>query len=161
MNLRRPALLLALAVAAAGPVHAQTQAPAALPFFSAADVAALVAKAEREHKPGEPLLIQPLVRLAPYGANLEYRTAVAPAAVHEKDAELFYVLEGSGVVVTGGRLVAGTRSDADNIFGTGIEGGTSRRVAKGDLFFVPQNTPHWFSAVDGRLVLMSLHVPRS
>ena len=26
---------------------------------------------------------------------------------------------------------------------------------------VPENTPHWFGEIDGTLVLMSLHVPRS
>jgi hypothetical protein len=25
---------------------------------------------------------------------------------------------------------------------------------------VPENTPHWFSAIDGTLVLMSFHAPR-
>jgi hypothetical protein len=25
---------------------------------------------------------------------------------------------------------------------------------------VPENTPHWFSAINGTVVLMSLHVPR-
>jgi hypothetical protein len=28
------------------------------------------------------------------------------------------------------------------------------------LFLVPENTPHWFSAIDGVLVLFSVHVPR-
>jgi len=26
---------------------------------------------------------------------------------------------------------------------------------------VPEGTPHWFSAIDGTIVLMSLHLPRS
>jgi hypothetical protein len=25
---------------------------------------------------------------------------------------------------------------------------------------VPEGTPHWFSAIDGTLVLMALHLPR-
>jgi hypothetical protein len=25
---------------------------------------------------------------------------------------------------------------------------------------VPENTPHWFSAIEGSLTLMSLHLPR-
>jgi quercetin dioxygenase-like cupin family protein len=36
----------------------------------------------------------------------------------------------------------------------------TRRVAKGDFIMVPEGTPHWFSAIDGTIVLMSLHLPR-
>ena len=39
--------------------------------------------------------------------------------------------------------------------------GRNRNVAKGDWILVPQNTPHWFSAIDGTIVLMSLHLPRA
>src|SRR5712664_4091101 len=48
--------------------------------------------------------VQPIVRLAPYNANLEYRVAGvnAPASMHEREAEMFYVVEGSGTLVTGG-----------------------------------------------------------
>ena len=37
----------------------------------------------------------------------------------------------------------------------------SRTISKGDFVIVPENTPHWFSKIDGTLVLMSLHVPRT
>jgi mannose-6-phosphate isomerase-like protein (cupin superfamily) len=105
-------------------------------------------------------LIQSLLQLAPYTANLEYRGAVGPAAVHEKEAELFYVIDGSGTLVTGGKLAGETRTNAENLSGTAIDGGETQNVAKGDFFVVPENTPHWFSKINGTLVLMSLHVPR-
>ena len=63
-------------------------------------------------------------------------------------------------MVTGGKLVDGNATNADNLTGTAIEGGSSRSVAKGDFIVVPENTAHWFSAINGTLVLMSLHVPR-
>ena len=40
------------------------------------------------------------------------------------------------------------------------EGGMSQTVAKGDFIIVPENAPHWFSAINGVFVLMTLHVPR-
>ena len=98
--------------------------------------------------------------MAPYNANLEYRASVGPAAVHETEAELFYVIEGSATMMTGGKLVNETRTNAANLTGTAIEGGTSRAVAKGDFIIVPEKTPHWFSAINGTIVLMTLHVPR-
>jgi mannose-6-phosphate isomerase-like protein (cupin superfamily) len=73
---------------------------------------------------------------------------------------LFYVVEGAGTLVTGGTLKDERRTNPANLTGTAIEGGTSRRLAKGDWVMVPEKTPHWFTQVDGALVLMSIHLPR-
>ena len=150
---------------AATAAFAQQEGPAASvsdasTFTSAAEVAALIARAKNVRKEGEPLVSQHLLVLPPYSANLEYRASVGPASVHEREAEFFYVLDGSGMMITGGKLVNEKRRDAANFTGTAIEGGVSRSVAKGDFIVVPENTPHWFSAIDQTLVLMSLHVPR-
>jgi mannose-6-phosphate isomerase-like protein (cupin superfamily) len=138
------------------------QQPAAVrTMVSAADVAALIAKARVDRKEGQALLAQSMIQLAPYNVSLEYRAAVANAAVHETEAELFYVVDGSAMLVTGGRLKEEKRTNAANLTGSGIEGGVSRHVAKGDFIMVPEGTPHWFSAIDGTVVLMSLHLPRA
>ena len=160
--MRARLLGLTLALAAASTAMGQTPAstPQAITFASAADVQALIAKARADHKEGQPTVAEPLLRLAPYGANVEYRTSVGPAAVHETEAELFYVIDGSGTMVTGGKLTGETRPNPTNRGGTSIDGGASRHVARGDFVIVPEGTPHWFSAIDGTLVLMSLHVPR-
>jgi mannose-6-phosphate isomerase-like protein (cupin superfamily) len=123
-------------------------------------VATLVAKAKAERKPDQALLSQRLLQLSPYNVNIEYRVAVANAALHEKEAELFYVIDGAGTMVTGGTLMASRRTNAENLTGTGIDGGVSRHVTTGDFMMVPENTPHWFSAIEGSLTLMSLHLPR-
>jgi mannose-6-phosphate isomerase-like protein (cupin superfamily) len=151
---------LALTIAASA-IWAQAPAPPTKTYASAADVAALLAKAKADHKDGQPLVAENILRLAPYSASLEYRSAVGPAAVHEKEAEMFYVIDGSATLVTGGKLANEKRTNAENLTGTGIDGGKSQAVAKGDFVIVPENTPHWFSAIDGTIVLMSLHVPRS
>jgi len=142
-------------------IWAQQPAPPTKTYSTAADVAALLAKAKADHKDGQPTVVERILTLAPYGVNLEYRTAVGPAAVHEKEAEMFYVLDGSATLVTGGKLANEKRTNAENLTGTGIEGGKSQAVAKGDVIMVPENTPHWFSSIDGTIVLMSVHVPRS
>lgn len=149
-------VLLTLTASAA----AWCQQPETKTYSSAADVKALIAKAKADHKPGQPTTIENILDLAPYHAHLEYRTGVGPAAVHEKEAEMFYVIEGSGTLTTGGKLKDEKRNGA-NLTGTGIEDGQSRQVAKGDFVIVPQNTPHWFSKINGTIVLMSIHVPRS
>ncbi len=152
---------LVLALVTAASVAQQPASQAIKTFSSSADVEALIAKAKSERKEGQAIVAERILQLAPYNANLEYRAAVGPAAVHEKDAEMFYVIDGSGTMVTGGKLVKEARTNPENLSGTGIEGGMSRPIAKGDFIIVPENTPHWFSAINGTLVLMSLHVPRS
>lgn len=147
--------LLTGAVVAQGPAP---QAPKT--YTSAAEITAMMAKAKADRKPDQANLTQNILRLTPYAASLEYRGAVGPAAVHEKEAEFFYVIDGSGTLVTGGKLVGETRNGA-NLTGTAIEGGSKQNVAKGDFMVVPEGTPHWFSPINGTLVLMSLHVPRA
>jgi len=137
----------------------QPAAPATKTYTSAAEINALIAKAKSERKGDAPIVQENILRLDPYSAGLEYRGAVGPAAIHEKEAEFFYVIDGSGTLVTGGRLTEEKRN-GDNLTGTGIEGGTPRTVGKGDFIVVPENTAHWFSKIDGTLVLMSLHVKR-
>jgi mannose-6-phosphate isomerase-like protein (cupin superfamily) len=129
-------------------------------MVSAAEVGAMIAKAKAERKDNQPIVAQSLIQLAPYNVSLEYRASVGNAAVHETEAELFYVVDGSATLVTGGKLTSEKRTNAENLTGAGIEGGTSRHVAKGDFVRVPERTPHWFSAIDGTVVLMSLHLPR-
>ena len=121
----------------------------------------MIANAKSTRKPDQALLAQSMIQLAPYNVSLEYRAAVANAAVHETEAELFYVVDGSATLVTGGKLTKENRTNAANLTGSGIEGGMSRRVAKGDFIMVPEGVPHWFSAIDGTIVLMSLHLPHA
>jgi mannose-6-phosphate isomerase-like protein (cupin superfamily) len=142
---------------------AQAAAPAAKLFAGSADVTAMMAKAKSERKPDQPNFIQPIVQLAPYNANLEYRVAgvKAPASVHEREAEMFYVVEGAGTLVTGGTLRDEKRTNAENLTGSAIDGGTPRRIAKGDWVMVPEKTAHWFSQIEGTIVLMSIHLPHA
>jgi mannose-6-phosphate isomerase-like protein (cupin superfamily) len=129
-------------------------------FASAADVQAMIAKAKNDRKDGQAIVNQNILRLAPYAANLEYRASVGPASQHDTEAEMFYVVEGSGTLVTGGTMPGATRT-GDNLSAASIEGGNSRPVAKGDFIIVPEKTPHWFSKIDGVLVLMSIHLPHT
>lgn len=151
--------LLAAALAGTLAFAQQPDPKAVITFASAADVTALAAKAKAGRKGNQPTVAERILQLAPYNVNLEYRAAVGPAALHEKEAEMFYVIDGSATMVTGGKLVNEKRTNAENSTGTAIEGGSVRHVAKGDFIMVPENTPHWFSAIDGTVTLMTVHLP--
>jgi mannose-6-phosphate isomerase-like protein (cupin superfamily) len=157
--MRSLSICLAVTLAAAV-VIAQQPAGQTVTYKSAADIAAMVAGAKGKNATkAQPTIVQGLLSLAPYKANLEYRASVGTAAVHLTEAELFYVIDGSGTLTTGGKLTGETKN-GDNLTGTGIEGGKDQAVAKGDAIIVPEGTPHWFSKINSTLVLMSMHVPR-
>lgn len=149
---------VALFVSFAAAAQQGAAPPAGKTMVSAAEVTALIAKGKAERK-DQPIIAQSLFQLAPYNVSLEYRASVGNAAVHETEAELFYVVDGSATLVTGGKLKDEKRTNAENLTGAGIDGGESRHVAKGDFIMVPDHVPHWFSKIDGTVVLMSLHLP--
>lgn len=153
--------LTALACLAAGPLSAQQASTPPKTFASSSEIMGLIGKAKADRKGEQPLVVEPILSLAPYRALLEYRPALAPAALHEKDAELMYVLEGTGNIVTGGKLVNEKRNNAHNLSGSSIENGHSQAVKKGDYVFVPENTPHQVEPTGGApIILVTLHVPR-
>ncbi len=137
------------------------EAPPMKLFTQAADIPKLIAQAKSMRKGEQPLVIVPILSLAPYNANLEYRPGNQPPSVHEKDAEMFTVIEGTGTLITGGKLVDEKRNNAANLGGSAIAGGQSQAIAKGDFFIVPENTPHQIMPTGGApIVLMSVHMPR-
>ena len=78
----------------------------------------------------------------------------ASALIHDHVTETYYILSGSGTIVTGGRLGDAKPTDLTRLnagmsqTGTRI-GGDSRRVKPGDIVIIPAGTPHSFSALDG------------
>jgi mannose-6-phosphate isomerase-like protein (cupin superfamily) len=158
------ALILAstlIATFAVSSAWAQSPAPPLISqFMSHKDIMALIDKAKADRKPNAPVTAEPILLLAPYRAQLEYRPGNAPAAVHTKDAELMVVLEGTGTIITEGKLVDEKSVNAYNLSGPSISGGNSHTVVTGDTIFIPPNTPHQVIAGGGApIVLMTMHVP--
>jgi mannose-6-phosphate isomerase-like protein (cupin superfamily) len=158
----RPAASPAAASAAPMPPAQSAPADAAAmkTFAAAAEVQSQLAKAKAERKEGQVMVAEKLLSVAPYSTNLEYRPIEGAVAVHEKEAELIYVIDGTGTLTTGGSVVGEKRTNATNLSGTSIEGGNAQTVNKGDFAFIPEGTPHQFKPANGPLVLMTMHVPR-
>jgi len=164
------ALIAAVVVMAGQPVTPAAklpQAPAAQAdaammktFTTAADVQGLLAKAKAERKEGQVMAAEHILSLAPYVTNLGYRPVEGAVAVHEKEAELVYVIDGGGTLIIGGTVVGEKRTNEANLSGTAIDGGAVRTIAKGDFAIIPEGTPHQFKPAGGALVLMTMHVPR-
>ena len=102
---------------------------------------------------------KPLVETATYKVHASRRDAPGQAEVHEQDTDILYILDGTATIVTGGRAV-GTKSVArDELRGPSIEGGRTRRVAKGDVLVVPNGTPHQFTEVSPPFLYYTVKVP--
>lgn len=74
-----------------------------------------------------------------------------------RTTEVYYILEGGGTLVTGGKIVNPKPVPANRSAGPRgekIEGGVSRHVSKGDLIIIPGRTPHWWSTLDGDINYM-------
>ena len=96
--------------------------------------------------------------LDPYNVAVEQRQAMPQgASLHEAQAELFYVIDGSATMLTGGTLVAGKRNGT-NIQGTGIEGGTRIVFTAGDFIMVPSGVPHQFIEIKKPVRVMSMYL---
>jgi mannose-6-phosphate isomerase-like protein (cupin superfamily) len=87
------------------------------------------------------------------------------AILHDaRVSEVYYMLEGAGTLVTGGKLVEPQRLAADNaivteiagpsVTGSRIEGGESRRIGKGDIVLIPAGLPHWWSELEGDIAYL-------
>lgn len=124
-------------------------------FMSAADLAAALSKLPTDRPSGSTRVFS----LGAYNVNVERRQPVAQgASLHEAAAELFHVLDGSAVMLTGGTMPNATRNGT-NLAGKTIEGGTRQPLNKGDWFVVPSGVPHQFVDVKGNITIMSLYLP--
>jgi len=157
----RVVTLCAVIVLGAG-LASRAQAPAPTPTdrtkatrFSAAELQAALAKL-----PGDrPASSVRVFSLAPYNVNVEQRLPQPQgASLHEAQAELFYVIEGSGTLLTGGTIPGATRNGT-NLSGKTIEGGTRNPFATGDFLIVPSGIAHQFVDLAGPVHVMSMYLP--
>ena len=86
-----------------------------------------------------------------YMVHASHREGPGMAEVHELDADIIYVLDGSATFVTGGTVDGGKTTAPSEIRGASIRNGDVRRISKGDVLIVPAGTPHWFKDVSGPL----------
>ena len=82
------------------------------------------------------------------------------AIVHPLSMETYYIIEGTGSLVTGGALdpPPAVPADPDIVRSKTIKNGLTRQVARGDVIVVPPGTPHWFSAIDGTMTYLESRV---
>jgi glc operon protein GlcG len=92
-----------------------------------------------------------LASMGNYMVHASHRETDGVAEIHTLDTDLIYVLEGSATFMTGGSVPDAKPTEPNELRGSTIVGGESRRVAKGDVIVVPAGVPHMFTNVQGPL----------
>jgi hypothetical protein len=156
LNIALGALLALLAI----PINAQPKTPLAAVDVRVADIQAVLKTARADAADDLPIRVANAgdYNVGVYVVNRP-KAAKPPAIYHEtRVTEVYYMLQGSGTLVTGGSVVGPVVREApgttilsmlNNMRGTAITGGVSRRMVKGDLVVIPGWVPHWWSETDG------------
>jgi glc operon protein GlcG len=76
-----------------------------------------------------------------------HRSGAGHAELHEKETDVFYVVEGEATLVTGGKMIGSTVTSPGQRTGREIQGGQVYHLTKGDVIVIPAGVPHWFKEV--------------
>jgi len=136
---------------------ARAQAPTVATDITAAEVQAFLKDAPRDRNSDRPIRVIDAggYRVGVFGV---FRPKGTPpnATVHQTNvSDVYYVLDGAGMLVTGGTLKKpatprpSTLGNWTDVASDGIEGGTSRRVTKGDVIIIPGGVPHGWASTEG------------
>jgi len=151
--MRTVLLTATLTVAAWASADAQTRPAVDLP---AAAIDAFIDALPDDRISDQPIRIVDVggYKVGVYGV-FRPRSTPGDAIRHETSVtEIYYMLEGTGTLVTDGSIT-GERSTGtspntgrQNFGGDAIAGGVSRQMVPGDVVIIPGNVPHWWSELD-------------
>ncbi len=83
-----------------------------------------------------------------YRVNVFHRDKPGEVEIHTKDTDIFYILEGSATLATGGTMMGGKETAPGEVRGPSMTGGEVRHVTKGDVIIIPANVAHCYTAVE-------------
>ena len=92
-----------------------------------------------------------LANMGNYMVHASHRDMDGVAEIHTLDTDLIYMLAGSATLVTVGAVPDAKAIEPNELRGSAIVGGDSRRIGKGDVILVPAGVPHMFTEVQGPL----------
>ena len=174
------AVLAATFTLCAGVTYSQSGAPASIQSKEATDITAAqiqaILKMDLPTKNADRLV--KVIDSGPYNVSMNVQHRIKnevtddQGALHTKVTEIYYVLDGSATMVTGGTMMNPKASTYDpklitpeggNSTGPGFGGKiqkpyVSRRIGPGDVVFMPPYTVHWFSKIDDHINYLAFRV---
>ena len=167
--LRRSLLTLA-AISAAVPALAQTTTTPPVVGITKAEIEAVL-----QYKGAEGAGVDRQIKVADLGAyklgvGILYRGPTKPGApiaaiTHSQVTEAFYIVSGSGTMVTGMSIINDRPFPPETEFvrlavgpssGGVFKGGDRRAIAAGDVVIVPAGVPHGFDDITDHLTYLSI-----
>lgn len=164
------------ALAVTGTALAQSSAPPALPTSQATTISSTEIKdAMQRNNVGA--LSDSVLRVLPIEAKYNIGVSVVrrsqvhgktppDAIVHDAITEVYQIIEGKGILVTGGTLESPTPVPNDgpivrqiigpSSFGKAILGGTRHNVGPGDIVVIPPHTAHGFVEINTKRIVYTL-----
>jgi glc operon protein GlcG len=91
---------------------------------------------------------KPLIEVGDYKIHASRRDGPGIAEIHTRDTDIAYVIQGSATLVTGGTAVDLKSTAPEELRGTTIAGGETRKLVPGDVVVIPNGVPHWFKEVE-------------
>jgi len=93
----------------------------------------------------------PLIPGDAYNVQTNKRTANGNIEIHEKETDIFYIMDGSATIIVGGTAVEPKQTRPGQMTAKDIQGGQAYDLKKGDVLVIPAGTPHWFKQVNGSI----------
>jgi mannose-6-phosphate isomerase-like protein (cupin superfamily) len=122
-------------------------------LFTSAKLKQLTQKlAAESKKSGAGFSGETLTRYGNHLTMLAHRDKSGSAEVHEKVADFLCIIDGDVTVITGGKVENGKTTEANEIRGTGIQGGQRQKMGVGDIIHVQPNVPHQMILAPGHTV---------
>jgi mannose-6-phosphate isomerase-like protein (cupin superfamily) len=120
----------------------------AVKYFSKDDVAASFAKGGT------------LVTESNYKVMTARRTETGNVEIHHSYTDVFYIVQGSTTIVTGGKVVGEKDTNSDEPRADSTEGGETHHLSTGDVIVIPAGVPHWMKDVHGTLLYFVVKVKK-
>ena len=159
------ALTASICSAQSAPPSAQarsTSSKGKASLVSNAEISAVLAAATTSAVTDDVLRVQAIDDAYNVGVSVVRRVKVngktpPDAVLHHDITEIYHVLAGSGILVTGGTIEGQSELAPDlpvvrtmigpSMIGKAIFGGTRQRVGPGDVVIIPPNTAHGFAEI--------------
>jgi quercetin dioxygenase-like cupin family protein len=86
-----------------------------------------------------------LIQTNNYKVIAGHRSGPGTVEIHEKDTDVFYIVDGTATFITGGKANEVTEKSPGEFGAREIVGGDTNHLAKGDVIIIPNGVPHWFT----------------
>lgn len=108
-------------------------------FYTAKELQAMKAKLAASHPTFKS---ESLKNYGNHYTMLAHREATGSSELHEHEADILFFQDGSGTLITGGKVVDPHTEKPGEIRGKSIAGGERHPVGTGDVVHIPAGVPH-------------------